>query len=382
MKLLFSATPAFGHILPLVPLVHAAVAAGHSVGLLSSAGFRDTVEGELPPAVDYLGAGAMPGTFSEEAARRTGMDMYRPTPAMIGEIFGGARVDLGIEDSIDRATGWGADLVIAEPFDAIGPIVAARLGVGWHRAGIGPALPTVITTEIDRAAATRYDRAGLRPVAPSSCIDPCPPQLQDPDWSPATRVLPVRPQAHRRPQDAAIDLSGIGERGRPTVLVTLGTIFSDPDVLEAVVAAVAGTGADVIATLGSSLRHPEAGRSVPAPRDHASRSNVRYVPFIPLAQLLERADLVVGAGGVGTVLGALAHGLPMVLWPQGADQPVNAARAAASRASITVDSAAGMAPAVTKVLEDASYRRRAREVAAEIAERPGPATVIAQLTNQ
>ncbi|MGW5381074.1 nucleotide disphospho-sugar-binding domain-containing protein [Nocardia sp. NPDC003963] len=380
MKLLFSATPAFGHILPLVPLMQAAVAAGHTVGLLSSAGFRTTVGAELPSAVDYLEAGAMPDVFSAEAARRTGTDMYRPTPAMIGEIFGGARVDLGLAESLDRAAAWGAELVIAEPFDAIGPIVAARLGIGLHRAGIGPALPAVITAEIDHAAAVRYERANLRRVSASTYIDPCPPQLQDPDWSPETRVLPVRSQAHRRPQDAPLDLSGRGGRGAPTVLVTLGTIFSDPDVLSAVVAAVADTGAEVIATLGSSLRHPESNGSVPAHSDRADRATVRYVPFVPLDQLLEQADLVVGAGGVGTVLGALAHGLPMVLWPQGADQPINAARAATAGASITVESAAEIAAAVAKVQEDDSYRRRAREVAAEIAARPHPATVIEELT--
>ncbi|MEV5647357.1 hypothetical protein AB0L57_03810 [Nocardia sp. NPDC052254] len=109
MRLLFSATPAFGHILPLVPLMRAAVAAGHTVGLLSSAGFRATIGTELPPEVDYLEAGAMPDVFSTEAARRTGTDIYQPTPAMIGEIFGGARVDLGIEESLGRAARWRAD---------------------------------------------------------------------------------------------------------------------------------------------------------------------------------------------------------------------------------------------------------------------------------
>jgi UDP:flavonoid glycosyltransferase YjiC (YdhE family) len=377
MKLLFSATPAFGHILPLAPLMRAAVDAGHTVGLLSSAGFRAAIADELPPGVEFLDAGAMPGEFSEEAARRTGADVFHPTPAVIGEIFGGARVDLGVEESIERASNWHADLVVAEPFDAVGPIVAARLGVAWHRAGIGPALPSVITDEIDRAASVRYDRLRLRPVAASSYVDPCPPQLQDPDWSPHSPVRSARPQAHRRSTDVALDLSGLDADDTPTVLVTFGTIFSDPDTLSAAVAAVAATGARVIATVGSSLRHPSAGQE---PAARADSAQVTYVPFVPLGQLLDHADLVVGAGGVGTVLGSLAHGLPMVLWPQGADQPINAARAAASGASITVDSAAGIAPAVAEALKDSAYRRRARSIADEIAGRPQPSSVIAEMT--
>lgn len=157
------------------------------------------------------------------------------------------------------------------------------------------------------------------------------------------------------------------------MLVTFGTIFSDPDVLSAAVAAVADGGANVLPTLGSSLRRPTASQEIRAdPR-------VQYVPFVPLGQLLDRADLVVGAGGVGTILGTLAHGLPMLLWPQGADQPTNAARAAASRTSITVDSAAGIRAAVAEALENSAYRREARKVAAEIADRPDPCTVIAAI---
>ncbi|MGV9294769.1 hypothetical protein [Amycolatopsis sp. NPDC003676] len=173
MKLLVSATPAFGHILPLVPLMQAAVEAGHSVGLLSSAGFRSAITAELPPEVEFLDAGAMSGEFSEEAARRTGADVFHPTPAVIG----GARVDLSLAESIDKAADWHADLVIAEPFDAVGPTVAARLGIAWHRAGIGPALPAVISDEIDRAASARRDC----PAPAASYLDPCPPQLPDPD---------------------------------------------------------------------------------------------------------------------------------------------------------------------------------------------------------
>ncbi|MEV6419247.1 nucleotide disphospho-sugar-binding domain-containing protein [Streptomyces sp. NPDC051662] len=376
MKLLFSATPAFGHILPLVPLMQAAVSAGHTVGLLSSAEFRAAVGEELPPEVEFLAAGVMPDVFSAEAGRRTGADVFRPTPSTIGEIFGGARLDLAAEDSITQATQWAPDLILAEPFDAVGPLVAAHLGTPWHQAGIGPSLPAVITDEIERAASARYEPLHLHPVTASSYIDPSPRQLQDPHWSPLTPVRTVRPQAHRRPKDITLDLPDFDERDKPTALVTLGTIFSDPDTLSAAVAAVADTGANVIATLGSSLRHPTANQTAPT-----DSTNVRYVPFIPLDQLLEKADLVVGAGGIGTITGSLTRGLPMVLWPQGADQPINAARAAASGASITVDSPPEISPAVTAVLTHHTYRHHAQHIAADIAELPPAATVIAEITN-
>lgn len=380
MRLLFSATPAYGHVLPLVPLMQAAVGLGHSVGLLTSAGFRADGGEELPVEVEFLEAGAMPGDFSADAARRTGADVYHPTPPVIGEIFGGSRVDLAIDESIERAATWGAELVVAEPFDAVGPIVAAQLGIDWHQAGLGPAVPAVISDEIHRVALARYGRLGLEPVAASSYVDPCPPLLQDPEWSPTTQVRPVQPQAHRRSKDAGLELSDEAN-DRPTVLVTLGTIFSDPDTLAATVAAVADARVNVIATIGSSLQNPAEGRTTLDQLDRTDSARVQYVPFVPLAQLLDRVDLVVGAGGVGTVLGTLVHGLPMVLWPQGADQPINAARAAASGTAVVVDSAAEITRAVVEVLGNDAYRDRAQKIADEIASRPEPAAVIAEITN-
>jgi UDP:flavonoid glycosyltransferase YjiC (YdhE family) len=71
----------------------------------------------------------------------------------------------------------------------------------------------------------------------------------------------------------------------------------------------------------------------------------------------------------------------MVLWPQGADQPINAARAASSGTAVIVDSAAGIAPAVVEVLGNSAYRDRAQKIAEEIADRPEPAVVIAEITN-
>ena len=383
MRLLFSAVPAFGHILPLVSLMEAAVAARHDVALLTSAGIREEISPELPPEVSFLAAGRMPGEFSDEAARRTGADVFRPTPVVIGEIFGGARVDLGAEQSVEQAQQWAADLVLAEAWDVIGPMVAARSGIGWHQVGVGPAVPAVIVGELARAAASRYEAGRLCPTAATSYLDPCPPLLQDSNWSSPVPVRPLRTRAHRRPR-AVAGLPVFADPGRPTVLVTLGTVFSDPKVLAATVDVVASHEVNVLATLGSALSLG-AARSGPQPtrRDAAmdgprhGGADVRHVPFVPLSQLLDTADLVVTGGGAGTMMGALACGVPMVLWPQGADQPLNADRAAAAGVAITVQDLAEIPTAMTQVLaKDSTYRLRAQAAAAEITARPSAAEVI------
>ncbi|WP_222844523.1 hypothetical protein [Saccharomonospora sp. CUA-673] len=214
MRILFSATPAYGHILPLAPLMHAAGEAGHAVALTTSPGIRSKIGPELATELEFLTAGAMPMEFSEDAARRTGADPFHPSPELIGEIFGGSRVDLGGVDTIALASTWAPDLVVSEAFDAIGPMVAADRGIAWYRAGFGPATPTVLA-EIERAAATRYHDAELNVAAPHGYLDPCPAPMQDPEWSSDVPVLPLRAQAHRRRRDMAVELRPSTTRPNP-----------------------------------------------------------------------------------------------------------------------------------------------------------------------
>lgn len=74
---------------------------------------------------------------------------------------------------------------------------------------------------------------------------------------------------------------------------------------------------DLVVTVG---RHVDPAELGPQP------GHVRVERFVPLAEVMLRCDLVVSHAGLGTVVGALAHGRPMVLIPMGADQPDNAAR--------------------------------------------------------
>ncbi len=47
--------------------------------------------------------------------------------------------------------------------------------------------------------------------------------------------------------------------------------------------------------------------------------------FVPQGALLARCRLVITHGGSGTMLGALASGVPLLMTPRGADQYDNAA---------------------------------------------------------
>jgi UDP:flavonoid glycosyltransferase YjiC (YdhE family) len=97
---------------------------------------------------------------------------------------------------------------------------------------------------------------------------------------------------------------------------------------------------------------------------------VHVEPWVDQADVLAHADLVVCHGGSGTVFGALAAGVPLVVVPVFADQFVNGERVAASGAGVVVEdeqSAAGIAAAIRAVLGTTSHRRDARRVGAEMA---------------
>jgi UDP:flavonoid glycosyltransferase YjiC (YdhE family) len=90
--------------------------------------------------------------------------------------------------------------------------------------------------------------------------------------------------------------------------------------------------------------------------------------------------VVVSHAGSGSVLGALAFGRPMVLLPIGADQPLNAERCVATGVAVALDPMRAapddVAAAVTTVLDDPGYGRRAYLLRDEIAALPAPQVTV------
>jgi UDP:flavonoid glycosyltransferase YjiC (YdhE family) len=83
------------------------------------------------------------------------------------------------------------------------------------------------------------------------------------------------------------------------------------------------------------------------------------------------------------MLGALAHGVPMLAVPHSADQFENTAASTAAGAARVVMpdelSENAIRDAARALLEDPSYRNAARDIAAEIAAMPDAAEVAQQI---
>jgi MGT family glycosyltransferase len=161
---------------------------------------------------------------------------------------------------------------------------------------------------------------------------------------------------------------------RPLVHLTFGTVVNRSEALVLATRALADLDARVVVTIGTD---GDASLLDSPP------SNVHVERFIPQTMLLPHCALVVSHGGSGTFLSALAHGVPQLALPQGADQFINAsaledggAGLALRGAEVTIDS---VRASVTRLLQESRYRRQAERYAREISEMPSADDVAARL---
>jgi MGT family glycosyltransferase len=176
--------------------------------------------------------------------------------------------------------------------------------------------------------------------------------------------------------------------------VSFGTVLGNmsiaADVYRTALAAVDGLGVRVLLTVGRGFNPSRLG-SLP--------SNVHVEPWVDQADVLAEADVVVCHGGSGTVCGALAVGVPLVMVPSFADQFENARRITDARAGRTVELRTALETrsqphldeehdplrirvAVEEVLSNPSYQRHAGRLAREMRAWPTAEEVLARLSAQ
>jgi MGT family glycosyltransferase len=94
-------------------------------------------------------------------------------------------------------------------------------------------------------------------------------------------------------------------------------------------------------------------------------ANVRVEQWVDEGAVLAHASAVVGHGGAGTTLSAMAAGCPLVVVPLFGDQPANAVRVAVAGAGV-VAPMEGIRAGIELVLGKERYRDVAQRVAAEM----------------
>jgi MGT family glycosyltransferase len=242
----------------------------------------------------------------------------------------------------------------------------------------GGLLPMQMAATLAGISAIR-DELGLPPVATfgalldrqATLLVTCPEALDLPGPR-ADNVRYVGPVLQDAGPDAAWRPPGTDD-GRPLVVVGLGTTPMDEGpVLQRVLDALADARVRVLATLGDHLD----------PADVTAPPNVHLTRHVRHAAVLPWASAVVSHGGLGTVLAALAHGLPQVCVPLGREQPFNAAAVERVEAGCSVDPTASPAEiraAVERALGDMALRAGAARVALIIDEHRAAGDAEAQI---
>jgi MGT family glycosyltransferase len=238
--------------------------------------------------------------------------------------------------------------------------VARAVGRVGHDAVV--LVPPSLVTEIERAS-----------------LDPSP-------WPDSRRFRPPAAANRRALPDWWPD------DDRPLVYLTFGSVIGHlPEataVYRSALDAVAELPARVLLTVGRAMDAACLGE-IP--------ENTHVESWIPQHEVLDHAAVVACHGGSGTVFGALAAGVPLVICPLFADQSANgrliesahAGRVVAGR-SLAPGSLRGLGPddvaplqhAIERVLDEPRYRQAANRIAAELAITPTLDNVVESLLNR
>ncbi|BFU42714.1 nucleotide disphospho-sugar-binding domain-containing protein [Krasilnikovia sp. MM14-A1004] len=277
---------------------------------------------------------------------------------------------------------WRPHLVVHDLMSVEGPLTARVLGVPalltlWGPVGPDdevPGVPGLRFLAVDSARAfARYDVGEWGPEAIEHVIDPCPPGVELPLRA---RRLPIRQLPYNGPGGWPTWLRE--PRDKPRVCVVWGTSVSSvfgqgsfpvPRLVEA----FADLDVEVLFTV-TGADHERIG-ALPA--------GMRAMREVPLHLLLPTCDLVVHHGGGGSTMTALAAGVPQLALPPGGDQEIigdRIARAGVARVRHNARAdAAWIRQAAADLLHEPEYRTAADRLRAQMAERPTPAQVAAEL---
>jgi hypothetical protein len=324
---------------------------------------------------------AIAGTTLREAPGRTALldlDAEREDRA-VRDGFAGRIARQRAAGLLSLCGDWCPDLLVCDEMDFGAMVAAERLGLP-HAAVVviaagGLARPELVAGPLNALRAEH----GLGPdpdlamVGRHLVLSPVPQRFRDPAWPlPATARL-FRPEGAADGPGPAW-LAGLPDG--PMAYVTLGTVFNQEsgDLFERILAGLRDLPLTVIVTVGRGIDPADLG---------AQSANVRVERHVPQSLVLPRCDLVVSHAGSGSVLGALAHGLPSVLLPIGADQPLNARRCKQLGVGRVLDALrstpADIRAAAQVVLADPAYRQAAQAMQREIADMPDVTAVVPAL---
>jgi UDP:flavonoid glycosyltransferase YjiC (YdhE family) len=376
-RVLFTSLPYLSHLLAQLPLARAMRDAGHEVRFATAAALAGTVRADGFAVVPVeFGAALEPGLELPLRPRQPGEQPPKP------RIRVAARVAPALTLAFEQ---WLPDVVVRDPLEYGSYLAAEHAGIPHAVGREGPFWPpqtrqAMLGADLDDLRG----RLGLPPDPATQALYRflafvfAPPELLSAD----TYISPVTHFIRPAPVDSVRNL-GADEWTPPPpdatfVYATLGTVFNrkNPELLRPLIEALAGERYQALVTTGP-------GRDLPPLTRFAEARNLTVLGYVPQSAVLPHCDAVVAHGGFHTVIGALLHGVPLVLLPLGGDHARNARWCSARGAALVLDAAhrdrEHIRAGVRRVLAEPGYRDAAARLRAAITGLPGMATAVSLL---
>ncbi len=404
-RILVATVPLTGHVHPMLLVVRTLVERGHAVSWYAASKFAPKIEAVGATFVPMRTARDWNDANVEEALPELrGTRGLARVRAQLDAMFI-APAAAQLRDLVEVADRQDIDVVLADQAHLGAMFLAEKCGLPWAELGISAlGLPSVDTAPFGTArppARGAYDRfanrflrwlvdhvlfratnrayrdarraAGLAPagsyfdiVSPDLYLQPTVPSFEYPRRDLPAQVKFIGPLVPP-PSEASLpiwwsEMLAARDRGTPIVLVSQGTLATDPR--ELIRPSLDGLASANVMTI---VTNPE---PIEAP------ANARVAPYVPYQSLLPHVAVMVTNGGYGGVQMALAAGVPLVVAGASEEKPEIAARVAWSGTGIDLRTgrprARDVRAAVDRILARTSYAQKARAIAKEMKEYRAP----------
>lgn len=378
MRVLITLLPATGSLHPLVPLAIALVDAGHEVRFACASSF----EPDVAQHVFVTHAAGLDFRFSDpdyfpvlvraagvDAPDMTQLDGYQRNAWVTNNLFIGAAARAMLPDVLEIARAWRADLIVRESSEFSGCVAAERLGI--PHASVAAAADAAL--DLRHVTASALDglrsEAGLTPDPAAEMVyrhvhlSFMPAAFFGPDADFPVTTHFVRHLDAPRP-GSLVPHWWHTLPERPTVLVSLGTIFfRTPGLYDAIIDGLSGEGLNVVIGVGQhDGSSPDQLRRAP---------DVHVEPYLDLPLLLRHSALLLTHGGFNSIKEAASAGVPTLVVPIASDQHYSADRVEALGTGRVVRpherSASRIREQALAVLTEPAYGTAAAALAGEMA---------------
>ncbi|CAN5260268.1 glycosyltransferase [soil metagenome] len=384
-RLVVATVPLTGHVQPMLPIVGELVARGHQIVWTTGVKFADRVRATgaayAPMSGDWDDADlehAFPGLRGARGLRRVKLQIRKmfiePMSIQLADLEAMHRPDAVLSDSAHLGAGLFAEKHQV-PWIELG--ISALMLPSRDTAPFGSALSPkrasrflnwlifrVLFGSVNRA----YRRARVAAGMPAGdrmyfevmsrelFLQPTVAELEYPRRDLPNQVafigplLPPKGQAAMPPWWSEVEAAHVA--GRPIILVTQGTLATDPSQLvEPALAALADRDALVIVTMDRAIAAPP---------------NARVAAYVPYQALLPYCRMMITNGGYGGVQLAIAHGVPLIIAGGSEEKPEIAARVAWSGAAIDLRTGRptpkALKKAIARMLAEPAFRERAQAI--------------------